>query len=637
MIRRGGTSSRSVWLVLFGTLAASPVVAQEYEAFVASATASTSDTNVPANAVDNNLGTRWSGSGDGAALTLDLGGTDFPNPVVRVNVAVYQGNARRNSFDLQLSLDGTAWSTVFSGQSSGTTLQEEEYRFPGQGARYVRYVGHGSNVGTWNSVTEISVFRLSDRTPTPTPEPTATPTPGPTPTVTPTPTDLPPGGEITPGGSSVTASTHDGNVPANAVDNNLATRWSANGDGQWLQFDLGTTRVLSHLSVAAYAGNVRRNRFDIAVAGAPTGPWTVILPNAMTNGTTTNEETFDVPDVQTRYVRYVGHGNTDLTKGSWNSVSEISLFGHDCPGCVTPTPTPTATPTPSPVTPRPTPTPTRPPGTFPPRTFAPYAETWQDRSLVNFANATGGHKYYTLAFIINGGGTCNPMWNGNVALGTYYRNHIDALRGIGGDVIVSSGGAAGTELGLSCTTVATLQAAYQRVLNAYNFKWLDLDIEGDEMSNTASIDRRNKAIAGLQAANPGLRVSYTLAVDRVGLPNGQLNLLRNALTNNTRVDVVNIMAMDYGPCYTNEMGQVAIDAARNTRDQLAMIGMNAKVGVTPMINRNDIACEVFRVQDSQILLDYAQVNSYISHIAFWSIDRDISAGYPHAKILKNFH
>ena len=27
---------------------------------------------------------------------------------------------------------------------------------------------------------------------------------------------------------------------ANAVDNNLATRWSANGDGQWLQLDLGT-------------------------------------------------------------------------------------------------------------------------------------------------------------------------------------------------------------------------------------------------------------------------------------------------------------------------------------------------------------------------------------------------------------
>ena len=49
--------------------------------------------------------------------------------------------------------------------------------------------------------------------------------------------------EITPAASAVTASTNDGNVPGNTVDNNLATRWSANGDGQWLQLDLGTTRT----------------------------------------------------------------------------------------------------------------------------------------------------------------------------------------------------------------------------------------------------------------------------------------------------------------------------------------------------------------------------------------------------------
>src|SRR5881394_2670853 len=38
----------------------------------------------------------------------------------------------------------------------------------------------------------------------------------------------------------VTASADDGNVAANSLDNNLATRWSAQGDGQWIFFDLGT-------------------------------------------------------------------------------------------------------------------------------------------------------------------------------------------------------------------------------------------------------------------------------------------------------------------------------------------------------------------------------------------------------------
>jgi poly(beta-D-mannuronate) lyase len=38
--------------------------------------------------------------------------------------------------------------------------------------------------------------------------------------------------EVTPAAGAVTASANDGNVPGNTVDNSLATRWSANGDGQ---------------------------------------------------------------------------------------------------------------------------------------------------------------------------------------------------------------------------------------------------------------------------------------------------------------------------------------------------------------------------------------------------------------------
>ena len=54
--------------------------------------------------------------------------------------------------------------------------------------------------------------------------------------------------EITPAASAVTANTNDGNVPANAVDNNLGTRWSGNGDGAWLQLDLGSVSY-THLTL----------------------------------------------------------------------------------------------------------------------------------------------------------------------------------------------------------------------------------------------------------------------------------------------------------------------------------------------------------------------------------------------------
>ena len=164
-------------------------------------TASTNDGNVPGNTVDNNLSTRWSGNGNGAWMQFDLG---VAQPLSQVRVAVHQGNARRNSFDLQISMDGTNWTTTFSGQSSGTTTAEQSYNVTG-GARYVRYVGHGAtfNAGgttTWNSVSEVSIFVVSDVPPMPTPTPTPTspvnPTPTPTPTSpgatpTPTPTAVP--------------------------------------------------------------------------------------------------------------------------------------------------------------------------------------------------------------------------------------------------------------------------------------------------------------------------------------------------------------------------------------------------------------------------------------------------------------
>jgi Alginate lyase/F5/8 type C domain len=122
-------------------------------------TASTSDTNVPANVVDNDYGTRWSGDGDGAWLQLDLGATDT---VSHIKIAVYKGDTRKNSFDLQY-WNGSAWSTVVSAQSSGTTTGLQSFSFTPVQTSKVRYVGHGyttdsGDPGTWNSLTEVEVW-----------------------------------------------------------------------------------------------------------------------------------------------------------------------------------------------------------------------------------------------------------------------------------------------------------------------------------------------------------------------------------------------------------------------------------------------------------------------------------------------
>src|SRR5207245_10713957 len=64
-------------------------------------------------------------------------------------------------FDIQVSLDTVTWTMVFSGQSSGQTLQLESYAFPTASGRYVRIVGHGNNQSTWNSIAEVAI--LGDR------------------------------------------------------------------------------------------------------------------------------------------------------------------------------------------------------------------------------------------------------------------------------------------------------------------------------------------------------------------------------------------------------------------------------------------------------------------------------------------
>ena len=281
-------------------------------------TASTNDGNLPANTVDNLLSTRWSGNGDGQWIRYDLGGV---RRVSHVSIAVYNGNSRQNRFDLQVSSDGTTWTSVLTGGlTSGTTTLEEPYDFADVDARYVRYVGHMSTTGTFNSLTEVSLFAPAAVTATPTPTATSTP-----PIVTPTPTSGPI--EVTPGAGAVTASTNDGNLPGNTVDNSLATRWSGCGDGAWLQLDLGTTRRVTHVRVAAYQGNVRRNQFDIQ-ASTDGAAWTTVLTGATTNGTTTAEQTFDSADIDARWVRYVGHGAALNAGGTsaWNSVTEISVF-----------------------------------------------------------------------------------------------------------------------------------------------------------------------------------------------------------------------------------------------------------------------------------------------------------------------
>lgn len=261
----------------------------------------------------------------------------------------------------------------------------------------------------------------------------------------------------------------------------------------------------------------------------------------------------------------------------------------------------------------------------PARGFAPYFATWfSENSLPQIAQESG-IKYFTLAFVTSNPNACSPYWSDKKSISeeTNIPDEITALRKQGGDVIVSFGGAEGHELGRVCKDSASLQAAYQTVIDKYKLRMVDFDIETAAVRDPGSVDRRNIALAALENANQALKLSFTLEVMPSGLTEESLNLLQNAMQHNVRIDCVNILAMDYGsPADPNLMGQNAIDAANRTLEQLKTIHLDTKLGITAMLGKNDVSPEVFTQTDAQTLLNYAQNNPRIGFLSMWSVARD---------------
>src|SRR3954447_3697094 len=271
---------------------------------------------------------------------------------------------------------------------------------------------------------------------------------------------------------------------------------------------------------------------------------------------------------------------------------------------------------------------------LPAHVYAPYFETWTTDGLAATTQQSGA-KYFTLAFLETLSKTsCTLAWDGSRAdpvSNGHYLSDIASLRALGGDVIPSLGGWSadqrGTEIGDSCKDVNAIAAAYEDVITRYNVSRLDMDIEGRSLTRTDGIDRRNKALAIVEAWAAANRrpfqVSYTLPTSASGLESTGIAILQNAVANNTRVDVVNIMAFDYYDRVTTDMGAAAVSAANGTAAQLRSIGMTATVGITLMPGLDDYPkkTENTTLAHAQRVIDYAKANG-VSTLSIWAIQRD---------------
>ncbi|MEU1125919.1 chitinase [Streptomyces sp. NPDC005899] len=277
---------------------------------------------------------------------------------------------------------------------------------------------------------------------------------------------------------------------------------------------------------------------------------------------------------------------------------------------------------------------------LPAHVFAPYFESWTGESPAAKA-AESGAKHLTMAFLQTAtAGSCTPYWNGDTDLpiaGSSFGADIKTIQARGGDVIPSFGGytadTTGTEIADSCTDVAQIAAAYQKVVTTYDVSRLDMDIEVDALDNTAGIDRRNKAIALVQkwAAAEGrpLEISYTLPTTTRGPAASGLAVLRNAVTNGARVDVVNLMTFDYYDNAAHDMAADTETAAQGLYDQLARLypaktsaQLWGMIGVTEMPGVDDFGpAETFTLANAARVYDWA-VAKGINTLSFWALQRD---------------
>ena len=259
---------------------------------------------------------------------------------------------------------------------------------------------------------------------------------------------------------------------------------------------------------------------------------------------------------------------------------------------------------------------------------APYVDmgSWPTPVLTDMA-AAGNLKNFTLAFIT--ASACKAMWfNAYDPRQQWGLDQISAIRAAGGDVKISFGGATGIELAQACSTVDSLVAEYQAVVTAYSLKYIDLDIEGAATADPASVSRRSQALARLQQANPGLKVSLTLPALPEGLTADGINVVRSARDAGVTVDLVNVMAMDY--YRTGDYGTFAVQAAQATFAQLKTLYPALSdavvwrmVGVTPMLGQNDDG-HVYNQAAARQLVAFAQ-QQHLGILAFWELTRDRNA------------
>ena len=208
----------------------------------------------------------------------------------------------------------------------------------------------GSGVKMWSNLSmSFNPFESDSGT-----DPTPTPDPGPGDSVIPVPV------------ISVNASSEQSpNVAKNAVDGQMITRWSAQGQGETLDLNFDGAYKIQRVEISIYKGDSQDNSFALQLFS----DGRLLQPQSFNSNIHPQQTEELLPyslrsNVEATALRFIGNGNTS---SDWNSIQEIRVYGVKVSNATRAIPTevvpssPTPAPAPAPE-PTPIPTPQPPPG-----------------------------------------------------------------------------------------------------------------------------------------------------------------------------------------------------------------------------------------------------------------------------------
>lgn len=116
--------------------------------------------------------------------------------------------------------------------------------------------------------------------------------------------------------------------PANIADGNLDTKWSVNGDNQWLLFTLAQPFKISHIQLGLIPEQRYESFFDIYVS-KDNVKWDPAITGQASCYFSGRLQIYDLPLDKTltdySFVKLIGHGSAMDT---WNNYSELWVFGN---------------------------------------------------------------------------------------------------------------------------------------------------------------------------------------------------------------------------------------------------------------------------------------------------------------------